>query len=66
VQLGKVITQYAMIFKQNVEVKAPYLSTRMTYSSASQGLHPQKKYSPNSIDLEVGRTPEKKKLRKFY
>jgi hypothetical protein len=28
-------------------------------------LHPQRKYSPNSIDLEVGRTPEKK-LRKFY
>jgi hypothetical protein len=54
-----------MIFKQNVEVKALYLSTRMMYSSASQDLHPQRKYSPNSIDLEVGRTPEKK-LRKFY
>jgi len=53
-----------MIFKENVEVKAPHLSTGMTYSLASQGFLPQKKCSPNSIDLGVGRTPEQ--LRKFY
>jgi hypothetical protein len=29
-----------MMFKENVEVKAPHLSNRMTYSSASQGFHP--------------------------